>query len=263
MTIAATIPGFFAILAALPALAQNLPGPEKTTARALPAVAHFDFSAEIPTAFVDPDGTVRTLAPQGPGAPISAAVTPAGDPCPGAKALAVETAKVLILRMAKEEAFFPDFVLSVAGVESRYVSTALSSKGAYGLMQLTAATAKRFEVNLCDPAQNVRGGIRFLRVLHQRYRNPFFILAAWNAGEQALTEHGGIPPFPETARFIAAVMNDFYQWPKIANGSQQNAASPAAEGTAARDHVKAHVPQRSDNHAVAEGWSGGFVLHID
>ena len=54
-----------------------------------------------------------------------------------------------------------------------------------------------------DPEANVRGGVRFLRFLHDRYKNPFFILAAYNAGEEAVQKSRGVPPYPETVRFVA------------------------------------------------------------
>ncbi len=81
---------------------------------------------------------------------------------------------------------------SVAGIESAFVSNAFSGR-AYGLMQLTPATAARFKVEICDPADNVLGGVRYLRHLHARFRNPFYILAAYHAGEQALIDGNGLP----------------------------------------------------------------------
>ena len=116
-------------------------------------------------------------------------------------------------------------------------------------MQLEPETAKHYGVNICDPADNVRGGVRFLRDLHSRYRNPLFILAAYNAGEKALLEHGGVPPFPETVSFVAAVVNEFYDWPKI-NGKTRDdrgsgAAAPQIES--AKDH----------------NWRSGFVWNVE
>lgn len=145
--------------------------------------------------------------------------TMAASPCPKATAMPANEARALVARIAAEEGFFPEFVHSVAKAESGFNSIALSGKGAFGLMQLEAATAKRFAVDLCDPASNVRGGIRFLRALHTKYRNPLFILAAYNAGEGAVAQNRGVPPFPETVRFIAQVINDFYAWPDPADAA--------------------------------------------
>jgi hypothetical protein len=116
-------------------------------------------------------------------------------------------------------------------------------------MQLEPETAKHYGVDICDPADNVRGGVRFLRDLHSRYRNPLFILAAYNAGEKALLAHGGVPPYPETVRFVAAVVNDFYDWPKISGKTGDEHGPPAAA-----------QPQET---AKNRNWRSGFVWNVE
>lgn len=198
---------------------------------------------------------VETIGQDGAGATES--------PCPAVTAIPTDAAKALVLRVATEEAFYPDFVLSVAKIESRYSSIALSGKGAYGLMQLTPATARRFKVDLCDPQANARGGVRYLRVLHERYQNPFIILAAYNAGEEAVEKSRGVPPFPETVRFVADVMNDFYAWPDPA-GARPLARSAAASTPDLIEPTgsdPAPQPSAGAKGPVA-GWSDGFVMHV-
>lgn len=163
-------------------------------------------------------------------------------PCSIDKPLPPEEARALVTRIAREENFYPDFVLSVAKTESRFNSVAISEKGAFGLMQLMPATAKRFQVDLCDPAGNVRGGVRFLRALHEKYRNPFYILAAYNAGEDAVEKSRGIPAFAETVRYVAEVINDFYTLPGPGRRAAGKSPSSAPASTASND---------------------GFVMHID
>lgn len=136
-------------------------------------------------------------------------------PCPGQARLSPSEAEAMVRRVATAEDFYPDFVLAVARQESRFDAAALSPKGAYGLMQLMPETAARHRVDRCDPEQNVLGGVRHLRMLWERWRNPFYILAAYNAGEAALEEHRGIPPFPETVQYVAAVITDFYGYPPV------------------------------------------------
>jgi hypothetical protein len=198
-------------------------------------------------------------------------------PCPGVPALTREAARGLVMRIATDENFFPDFVQSVARIESAFVSNAFSGR-AYGLMQLTPATAARFQVDLCDPEGNVRGGIRYLRHLHAHIRNPLYILAAYNGGEQMLIERNGLPPTLETLTYIARVMDDFYDWPAIADGAR----SAHAEATAARDHdlaarpyraaaIVASLPRdsqraRGEAHSAEAGpveWQSGFVASFD
>lgn len=200
------------------------------------------------------------------------------DPCPGISALDRDAARGLVKRVATQENFFPDFVQSVSKIESAFVSNAFSGR-AYGLMQLTTATAKRFRVDLCDPEDNVRGGVRYLRHLHARFRNPFYILAAYNAGEQALIERNGLPPLPETLTYITRVMDDFYEWPSIADGTR----SAEVEAATTPDRGLAQRPQRigtttaslpaerrrsrgSASPAAAPApvdWKSGFVASFD
>jgi soluble lytic murein transglycosylase-like protein len=243
--------------------------------QATPALPASAAERAVPTtAVVDESGRVVPVRPDA--ATPQVIRRPAAPPCAEAAALPEGAAKDLVARIAAEEGFYPDFVLSVAKIESRYVSTALSEKGAYGLMQLEPDRAKRFNVDLCKPEDNVRGGIRYLRVLHARYRNPFFILAAYNAGEDAVRRSRGVPPFPETVRFVADVMNDFYTWPDPAQGQKGSAAMAAAAtpgivevdpasgllATNARPESPAPAP-RTNAPEAPPAWSGGFVLHVD
>ena len=205
-----------------------------------------------------------------PGSRPEQALRASRSPCPEIASLPTEAARALVLRVATEEGFFPDFVTSVAKVESRYVSTALSDKGAYGLMQLMPDTARRYEVDLCDPEGNVRGGIRLLRVLHARYRNPLFILAAYNAGEDVVRKTRGVPPFPETVRFVADVLNDFYAWPDTAGGAKPPAmvAAAATPGIVELDGAvpptpPVAAPNLPNIKAAAPRWDGGFVMHVE
>jgi hypothetical protein len=124
-------------------------------------------------------------------------------------------------------------------------------------MQLEPETARHYRVDICDPADNVRGGVRFLRDLHSRYRNPLFILAAYNAGETALTEHGGIPPFPETVKFVAEVVNDFYDWPGI-SGKKTGRSRVARSAVSAASRASVREEGFKD-----ERWRSGFVWNVE
>lgn len=176
--------------------------------------------------------------------------------CPPSQPLPATSAQALVEKIAREENFYPDFVLAVARAESRFQSDAASSRGAIGLMQLEPETAKHYGVDICDPADNVRGGVRFLRDLHKRYRNPLFILAAYNAGEKALAEHGGIPPFPETVKFVAEVVNDFYDWPAIAGKTSRSRIERSTANAASRASAR-------EEGSKDERWQSGFVWNIE
>jgi hypothetical protein len=201
-------------------------------------------------AIVSPSGkVVPAPAPGAEGKRLTDERPEKGSDCPSQEPMLASAARDLIEKIAQEEKFYPEFILAVARAESQFQTTATSPRGAIGLMQLEPEIARHYGVNICDPADNVRGGIRFLRDLHSRYRNPLFILAAYNAGERALLEHGGVPPFPETVNFVAAVVNDFYDWPKISGKPRhgRDASTPAA----LEDHVK------------DSNWRSGFVWNVE
>ena len=91
--------------------------------------------------------------------------------------------------------------------ESGYQSSAQSHRGAMGLMQLMPALAEEYAVtDPYDPAQNIDAGTRHLRRLIDRY-GIVGALAAYNAGEGSVRKFDGIPPYPETRRYVARVMD--------------------------------------------------------
>jgi soluble lytic murein transglycosylase-like protein len=105
----------------------------------------------------------------------------------------------------------PALVLSVIAVESSGRSDAVSGAGAQGLMQLLPATAERFDVqDAMDPGQNIRGGVAYLDWLLREFQDdPVLALAAYNAGENAVKKHEGVPPYPETRDYVPKVLAAF------------------------------------------------------
>jgi soluble lytic murein transglycosylase-like protein len=99
-------------------------------------------------------------------------------------------------------------VESVIRVESAFNPSAISPKGAQGLMQLMPQTASSLGVrNAFDPKQNIEGGVRHLRYLIDRYPgNLSLAIAAYNAGEGAVDRHRGIPPYAETQEYVRRVL---------------------------------------------------------
>ncbi len=102
-------------------------------------------------------------------------------------------------------------IWAVIRVESGFDHRAVSPKGARGLMQLMPETAAILGVrDSFDPQQNIHGGTRHLRAMMERFRhNPRLAVAAYNAGEKAVVEFGGVPPFPETQEYVVRVLR-FY-----------------------------------------------------
>lgn len=114
-----------------------------------------------------------------------------------------------IERTSRRHGLDASLLRAVIQVESGYDPNARSPKGALGLMQLMPATARRYGVkDALDPVQNLRGGAAYLRDLLAMFNQDVRLaLAAYNAGEQAVTRHGGrIPPYAETQRYVPAVL---------------------------------------------------------
>ncbi|MBZ9772608.1 lytic transglycosylase domain-containing protein [Mesorhizobium sp. CO1-1-8] len=132
---------------------------------------------------------------------------PTQAPCGPSPATATEVAQ-MIVDAAHRHGVAPRFALAIATAESGLDRDRNSGKGARGAMQLMPATADFLGVtDVCDPAQNIDGGVRLLRSLLDTYRNPLVVAAAYNAGEANVHKYGGIPPFPETVRFVSEVIN--------------------------------------------------------
>jgi soluble lytic murein transglycosylase-like protein len=117
--------------------------------------------------------------------------------------------QLLIKEVAAQVQIAPELLHAVIAAESRYDSRALSPRGAIGLMQLLPATALRFGAK--DPyiaRQNVLAGASYLKWLMAFFQNDLeLVLAAYNAGEQAVLKAGGrIPPYPETQAYVPRVL---------------------------------------------------------
>lgn len=132
---------------------------------------------------------------------------PGPIPC-GASPNTPEEIVHLVEKAAMRHGVNADLARAIAWTESRYDRVRNSPKGARGPMQLMPATAALLGVSdPCDPASNIEAGIRYLRILLARFKKPLLAIAAYNAGEQAIYDHDGIPPYPETVRYVAAVLN--------------------------------------------------------
>jgi soluble lytic murein transglycosylase-like protein len=120
-----------------------------------------------------------------------------------------------ILDAARINKLEPALIHAVISAESGYNPFARSRKGAAGLMQLMPATAKRYGVtNRLDPAQNIRGGSRYLRDLVRMFNNDLHLaVAAYNAGENAVVRYGNrIPPYSETMTYVPRVMTYYRKY---------------------------------------------------
>lgn len=115
----------------------------------------------------------------------------------------------LIDAAARRHGLMPGLLHAVIRAESAYEPTALSHAGACGLMQLMPGTAERFKVrDIWDPAENIRGGATYLRLLLDMFGDDLRLaLAGYNAGENAVKKYGyEIPPYPETQDYVRKVL---------------------------------------------------------
>ena len=105
----------------------------------------------------------------------------------------------------------PKLVAAIVAVESEFNPRAVSRRGAQGLMQLMPATAASLDVeDSFDIRENLDGGVRHLRVLMNRFHNDLpLVLAAYNAGDRAVIAYGGVPPYPQTRRYVVRVLRRY------------------------------------------------------
>lgn len=114
-----------------------------------------------------------------------------------------------IIRQAATLYQIPEALIrAVIKVESDFDPRVISRANARGLMQMIPETAERMMVNdVFDPRQNIFGGTRYLRVLANTFNgNLELTIAAYNAGENAVIRHGGIPPYEETQQYVVKVL---------------------------------------------------------
>jgi len=126
-------------------------------------------------------------------------------------------------------------VRAIVHAESNYDPTAVSPKGASGLMQLMPDTAREmFVKDIFDAKENIEGGTRYLRVLANQFSGDMVkMVAAYNAGPDAVARNGGtVPPYEETQEYVRKVIALYFQYkdqvspPRVTNPAEQ--AGPAA-----------------------------------
>jgi len=117
----------------------------------------------------------------------------------------------LVGQMAPRFQVAPQLALAIIAAESNFNPQAVSPKNAQGLMQLIPETSARFNVkNAFDPAQNIRGGLTYLRWLLAYFEGDVaLVAAAYNAGEGTVDRYKGVPPYLETRNYVKRVLRAF------------------------------------------------------
>lgn len=154
--------------------------------------------AEPPPCMREPEPPAPPATPAAPPAPAPF-VVPAWAPAPIVK---------LVHKMAPEYRVPLPLVFAIMAAESNFNPAAVSPKNAQGLMQLIPDTAERFGVrNAFDPAQNLRGGLAYLRWLLAYFEGDVaLVAAAYNAGEGTVERYLGVPPFSETQAYVRRIL---------------------------------------------------------
>ncbi|MBS0292178.1 MAG: transglycosylase SLT domain-containing protein [Proteobacteria bacterium] len=129
---------------------------------------------------------------------------------PGVDYQAIAPRKIveLVQKMAPQYQVEPQLALAIIAAESNFNPQAVSSKNAQGLMQLIPETSERFNVkNPYDPAQNIRGGLSYLRWLLAYFEGDVaLVAAAYNAGEGKVERYRGVPPYLETRAYVQRIL---------------------------------------------------------
>jgi soluble lytic murein transglycosylase-like protein len=117
-----------------------------------------------------------------------------------------------------------ELVRAIMHAESNFDATAVSQKGASGLMQLMPATAEDMYVkDIFEARDNIEGGTRYLRVLANQYNGDMVkMVAAYNAGPKAVEKYGGVPPYPETQAYVRKVIALYFKYKEQARARADN-----------------------------------------
>ncbi len=166
-----------------------------------------------------------------------------------------------LVEAARDHGIEPELLQALIATESGFDATAVSPKGAVGLMQIMPATAERYGVSgdakrplrqkLTDPRLNIRTGTRYLHDLMRMFSGQLELaLAAYNAGEGAVQRAGNrIPDYPETRNYVRTVLQIYGMLKPPALGRPAGAPPPRIHmelpgpgGAVARRNVPAGLP---------------------
>ena len=151
---------------------------------------------------------------------------PAANHTPGLLLGPDASVNEIVEAAARKHNVDPLLVHSVIQVESAYNPYAVSRAGAQGLMQLIPSTARQLGVrNPFDPKENIEAGVRYLKQLQDTFRDDRLALAAYNAGEGAVSRYGNqIPPYAETQNYVYQVGK---RWGAARRASEQQRPAQA------------------------------------
>ncbi len=168
----------------------------------------------------------------------------------------------LVRAEAAKQGVDEKLALAIALQESRFGVELNSPKGARGPMQLMPTTAAMYGVtDICNPVQNVRGGVSYLKDLGAAFQgNMMLVAAAYNAGPERVYQAQGVPAISETVRYVAAVTNSYYGL-KTLSARKGKTSTAVARATEAPATSASDVAQH-DQQTAKQDWIGGSVLYV-
>jgi hypothetical protein len=163
---------------------------------------------------------------------------------------------------AQSEGVEERLALAIARRESGFDQSALSDKGAVGVMQLMPETATRFGVkDRCDVGQNIRGGVKYLRFLSDTFKNPILVMAVYNAGENRIYEFGSLPPYRETLNYVAGVSLSYLGFGDLPKKTLKAKLISSQQLSSKRQTRERDVQAQAAQPQT--GWVGGHVLEVN
>ncbi|MBF0564953.1 MAG: transglycosylase SLT domain-containing protein [Nitrospirae bacterium] len=161
----------------------------------------------------------------------------------------------IVHTLSAQHSLDPSLVKAVIKAESNWNQSALSQKGAMGLMQLMPGTASLLSVNdPYNPVENIDGGIRYLKFLLKKFNGDTTLaIAAYNAGPGAVERYGTIPPYAETQQYVTRVLS-------IYNG---NSYYPSASSNGHSVKTKSYATYPAYRHIYKVKMHDGSILYTN
>lgn len=190
----------------------------------------------------------------------------------------INAVKTMIEAEAARQGADAKLVLAIADQESGFGASVNSTAGARGIMQLMPAMTAQYGVtDICDAAQNIRGGIAFLKDLDVTFGgNIMLMIAAYNSGEDRVLKSGGIPSIYETVNYTARVTNAYYGFSNTLKGGKRAKTNAVADSAAQQSSgvTELRVQTVGDGSPIPinqpksrtdggrQQWIGGSVLYV-
>ncbi|WBK02248.1 lytic transglycosylase domain-containing protein [Methylocystis parvus] len=152
--------------------------------------------------------------------------------------------------------------LAILDQESSNGANLNSPRGARGPMMLMPQTAAQYGVkDICNPVENVRGSMLFLKDLVAQFQgNMMLVAAAYNAGSERVYQAKGVPANSETVRYVAAVTNQYYGLGDFSARRGKRGAETSRNGQEAPESET--PPVERSRLAKDQDWIGGSVLYV-